>query len=169
MKGAMSVSRLSEIRQNQSAPHDVVGLPGDAEWARSLLSAAAREAMTIDKNAQSSVTVTPAAEAFMRRIVRFGGMGERAGFRLTVSPGGCSGLSSRFTVEAQPTAGDEVVSVNGLDLYLPPESSKLLAGVTIDFLDTRTESGFAFIDPNAEGCACSSGATTGVQLGSFKN
>ncbi len=125
--------------------------------------------MDIDKSVLSAVVVTPAAEAFMRRIVRFGGMGERAGFRLIVSPGGCSGLSSQFTVEARPPAGDEVVSVNGLDLYLPPQSRKLLAGVTIDFLDTRTESGFAFIDPNAEGCGCSTGASTGVQLGSFKN
>ena len=125
--------------------------------------------MAIDKSVESAIIVTPAAEAFMRRLVRFGGQGAQAGFRLTVSPGGCSGLSSQFTVEARPKAGDEVVSVNGLDLYLPPESRKLLAGVTIDFLDTRTESGFAFIDPSAEGCGCSTGASVGVQLGSFKN
>jgi iron-sulfur cluster assembly accessory protein len=125
--------------------------------------------MDIENNGLAAVVVTPAAETFMRRIVRFGGKGERAGFRLTVSPGGCSGLSSQFTVEARPPAGDEVISVNGLDLYLPPESRKLLAGVTIDFKDTRMESGFAFIDPNAESCACSSGAPVGVQLGSFKN
>ena len=125
--------------------------------------------MDIDKSVLPAVVVTPAAEAFMRRIVRFGGQGERAGFRLTVSPGGCSGLSSQFTVEPRPQADDEVVSLNGLDLYLPQESRKLLAGVTIDFLDTRTESGFAFIDPNAEGCACSTGAPAGVQLASFKN
>lgn len=125
--------------------------------------------MDIDKSVLPKVVVTPAAEAFMRRIVRFGGQGARAGFRLTVSPGGCSGLSSQFTVESRPQANDEVVSVNGLDLYLPQESRKLLAGVTIDFMDTRTESGFAFIDPNAEGCACSTGAPAGVQLGSFKS
>ena len=125
--------------------------------------------MNIDKSVPSGVVVTPAAEAFMRRIVRFGGQGAQAGFRLTVSPGGCSGLSSQFTVEAQPRPDDEVVTVNGLALYLSPESSKLLSGVTIDFVDTRTESGLAFIDPSAEGCACSTGAAAGVQLGSFKN
>jgi iron-sulfur cluster assembly accessory protein len=116
-----------------------------------------------------NVTVTPAAETFMRRMVRFGGRGEKAGFRLSVSPGGCSGLSSTFSVEAAPLAGDDVLTVNGLTIYLPAESRKLLAGVTIDFLDTRTESGLAFIDPKAEGCACSSGAPTGVQLGSFQS
>ena len=124
--------------------------------------------MNIESKALPAVIVTPAAETFMRRIVRFGGRGDKAGFRLTVSPGGCSGFSSQFSVEPAPLAGDEVVSVNGLSLYLSPESRKLLAGVTIDFLDTRSETGFSFIDPNAEGCACSSGAT-GVQLGSFKN
>lgn len=125
--------------------------------------------MSIAQSVLSTVIVTPAAEKFMRRIVRFGGMGERAGFRLTVSPGGCSGLSSQFTVEAQPKAGDEVISVNGLDLFLPSESRKLLAGITIDFLDTRQESGLSFIDPNKEACACSTGGASGVQLGSFKN
>lgn len=113
------------------------------------------------------VIVTPAAETFMRRIVRFGGRGANAGFRLIVRPGGCSGLSSEFTVEASPQAGDEVISVNGLELFLPKESRALLAGVTIDFLDTRMSSGLAFIDPNKEDCACSTGSATGVQLGSF--
>jgi len=125
--------------------------------------------MSIDQSVSSVVTVTPAAEKFMRRMVRFGGMGEQAGFRLTVSPGGYSGLSSQFTVEARPKAGDEVVSLNGLDLFLPSESRKLLAGITIDFLDTRQESGLSFIDPNKEACACSTGAPTGVQLGVFKS
>jgi iron-sulfur cluster assembly protein len=119
--------------------------------------------------ALKEVTVTPAAETFMRRMVRFGGAGATAGFRLSVRPGGCSGLSSEFTVEAAPHAGDEVVSVNGLSLFLPRESRALLAGVTIDFLDTRAESGLAFINPNAGSCACSTGASKGVQLGTFGN
>lgn len=113
------------------------------------------------------VVVTPSAQAFMRRMVRFGGRGAAAGFRLVVRPGGCSGFSSEFTVEAAPQSGDEVVSLGGLDLFLPGESRALLAGVTIDFLDTKTDSGFAFVDPNAEDCACSTGAPKGVQLGSF--
>ena len=44
------------------------------------------------------ITITPAAQKFMRRMVRFGGDGA-TGFRLLVSPGGCSGLASEFTVE----------------------------------------------------------------------
>ena len=47
---------------------------------------------------QPQMTVTPAAEKFMRRMVRFSSH-PGGGFRLTVSPGGCSGYNSAFTVE----------------------------------------------------------------------
>lgn len=48
------------------------------------------------------LTITPSAAKFIQRMVRFGGAGEGAGFRLSVSPGGCSGLASEFSVEAEP-------------------------------------------------------------------
>jgi iron-sulfur cluster assembly accessory protein len=100
--------------------------------------------------------LTPAAESFVRRMVRFGGKGAGAGFRLEVSPGGCSGMASRFSVEAAPASGDWVLDVRGVSLYIPPASFRLLEGVTIDFVETPTESGFAFLDPKATGCGCSS-------------
>lgn len=119
-----------------------------------------------ESRALKNVTVTPAAEQFMRRIVRFGAAGGDAGFRLVVRPGGCSGLSSEFTVEPAPRADDDVIALNGLKLFLPPDSRALLAGVTIDFTDTRQSSGLTFVDPSAGPCACSSSAT-GVQIGSL--
>lgn len=109
------------------------------------------------------LTITPSAEKFIRRMVRFGGAGEDAGFRLSVSPGGCSGLASEFSVEAEPKAGDAVFVVNGIKLFLPAESRLLLQGVTIDFSETPTSSGFVFLNPNSTGCStCSSSASTGA-------
>ena len=105
-----------------------------------------------------NVTITPAAEKFMRRFVRFSGLPAGAGFRLTVSAGGCSGFNSEFTVEPAAKPGDAAIDVNGLALLLPAESRLLLDGVTIDVLDTPTHSGLAFIDPKAGACACSSSA-----------
>lgn len=103
-----------------------------------------------------NVTVTPAAEKFIRRMVRFSGLGEGAGFRLVVSAGGCSGLSSEFTVEPTPATGDSTLDVNGVPLFLPAESRLLLDGVTVDFSDSAMSSGFTFINPNGNACACSS-------------
>ena len=65
--------------------------------------------------------ITAAAEKFMRRMVRFSDH-PAGGFRLTVSPGGCSGYNSEFSVEAQPQAGDQTVLVQGLKVFLPAES-----------------------------------------------
>ena len=108
---------------------------------------------------QPKVIVTPAAEKFIRRMVRFS---ERpaGGFRLTVSAGGCSGYNSEFSVEAAPVAGDSELLVNGVKIFLPAESRLMLDGVTIDFADTPTKSGLTFTNPNAAACGCSSSGDT---------
>ncbi len=104
-----------------------------------------------------NITITAAAERFMRRMVRFGGAGAEAGFRLTVTPGGCSGYSAEFTVEAAPKAGDALLDVNGLKVFLPAQSRLLLDGVSVDFTETPLQSGFAFVNPKDSGAsACAS-------------
>ena len=100
------------------------------------------------------VTITPAAEKFIRRLMRFAD-GPQYGFRLVVTPGGCSGLSAEFGPEAAPKGDDGVFELCGIRFFLPPQSQKLLAGVTIDFTDTPTQTGFVFVDPNHK-CGCSS-------------
>lgn len=102
-----------------------------------------------------NVIVMPAAEKFMRRMVRFSEHPE-GGFRLTVSAGGCSGYNSEFTVVSAPVAGDSELLVNGMKVYLPAESRLMLDGVTVDFADTPTKSGLTFMNPNAAACGCSS-------------
>ena len=108
-----------------------------------------------------NITITPAAEKFMRRMVRFNGGSPQSGFRLKVSAGGCSGLASEFSVEAAPLPGDAGIDCNGLNVFLPAESRLLLEGVTIDFADTLSESGLTFRNPNAAAHSCGShGAST---------
>lgn len=102
------------------------------------------------------ITLTPKAEKFIGRMIRFNGGTPEHGFRLVVSPGGCSGLSSEFTVEAAPMEGDAIVEASGLRLFLPAQSRMLLDGATIDFKDTPMESGLTFITPHSGGCGCSS-------------
>lgn len=106
-----------------------------------------------------NLTITPKAENFMRRMVRFALMGNKAGFRLIVSPGGCSGLSSEFTVESGPQFGDYVLELVDLNVFLPESSRELLEGYTIDFADTMMETGLRVFNPNARGvCGCGSSA-----------
>ena len=109
-----------------------------------------------------NITITAAAEKFMRRMVRFGGVPGDAGFRLTVAPGGCSGYSSEFAVEAQPHPGDATLDVHGLRLFLPAPSRLLLEGATVDFTDTPVASGLTFVLPQAGSCGtCATSAPAG--------
>jgi len=91
-----------------------------------------------------NVTVTPAAAKFIRRMVRFSEH-PAGGFRLSVSPGGCSGYSSEFTV-----------MVGDVRVFLPAESRLVLDGVTVDFAESPTQSGLTFFNPAAAPCGCSS-------------
>ncbi|NOT67736.1 MAG: iron-sulfur cluster assembly accessory protein [Methylophilaceae bacterium] len=104
------------------------------------------------------LTITPKAEKFIARMLRFNGGTPEHGFRLCVSPGGCSGLSSEFTVEVAPLQGDAIVLASGLRLFLPAESRILLEGATIDFKDTPMESGLTFITQQSAGGSCGSGS-----------
>ncbi len=107
-----------------------------------------------------NVTITPAAAKFIQRIVRFSGLGAGAGLRLSVTPGGCSGYSSEFSAEAAPQAGEQALEIDGMRLFLGAESRLMLDGLTIDFTETPTQSGLAFINPNKAPCACSSAETS---------
>lgn len=108
--------------------------------------------------ATPNLTLTPAAEKFMRRIVRFSGT-PGAGFRLLVSAGGCSGYSTAFSAEAQALPGDVTLEpADGLLLFLPAESRVLLEGATVDFADTPIQSGLVVTGGAAQGCGCSSSA-----------
>jgi len=98
------------------------------------------------------LSVTPPAEKFIERLLRFDG-GPGSGFRLQVTAGGCSGLEAEFSVENAPKGGDTVIEIGGIKLFLPAESRLLLDGVTIDFAETPTQSGFVFHNPNQKRAA----------------
>lgn len=110
--------------------------------------------------------LTPAAEKFISRMVRFGGAGDDAGFRLSVSAGGCSGLASEFTVEAAALPGDAVVEVNTVKFFLPAESRLLLEGATIDFSESPTGGGlsFATATPSTCGSCGSSSSSSSIDI-----
>ena len=97
-----------------------------------------------------NLTITPKAERFMRMMVMADG---GAGFRLSVSPGGCSGLSAEIAVKSEPDPGDKVFPYGTVKLFLPAESRLLLDGVTIDFAETPTSTGLIFHDPKQKSCS----------------
>jgi iron-sulfur cluster assembly accessory protein len=105
-----------------------------------------------------NLSITPAAARFIRLMLRADG-GPESGFRLAVSPGGCSGLNADISVQAAPGPGEKTVVQDGVKLFLTAESRLLLEGVTIDFTDTAAKTGLVFHDPKATTCAPQAGKT----------
>jgi iron-sulfur cluster assembly protein len=107
-----------------------------------------------------TITVTPNAVAEVQKFMDEQGAAETAGLRVAVLPGGCSGFQYGLNIEDEPQDDDEIVSMDGVRLFVDPFSGQYLDGVEIDYVTTMMGSGFTFKNPNATGgCGCGSSFT----------
>ena len=75
--------------------------------------------------------------------------------RISVSPGGCSGLRYQTYFDYEQLDGDVIYNFENFDLRLDKMSDPYLQGSTLDFVDTIEKQGFTIDNPNAQGsCAC---------------
>jgi iron-sulfur cluster assembly protein len=82
---------------------------------------------------------------------------ETGGLRVGVMPGGCSGFRYEMSVDDSPAEDDIVLDVSGVRVFVDPFSAQYLNGVSIDYVTSMTQSGFAFENPNSTGgCGCGS-------------
>jgi len=103
----------------------------------------------------TALILTPAAAK------RIGWIAERQGkpaiLRLSVEGGGCSGFQYRFDL-TDTADGDDIVSeTDGVRLVVDPLSLDLVAGSTVDFVESLGGAAFKVENPNATaGCGCGS-------------
>lgn len=89
------------------------------------------------------------------------------GLRVYVYSGGCSGYRYGMMLEDQPTPEDVKVQSQGINVYVDPQSTQLLQGSEIDYVDTLMGAGFTVNNPNAvSGCGCGSSFRTEESAGS---
>lgn len=100
------------------------------------------------------ITLTEAAIAELKNLLKSKGAGEDAGLRLGVQQGGCAGLQYTIQVGTKET-DDEVISEGGVSVFLSPDSLPFLQGCHIDFSHDLSDSGFKIVNPNAaRSCGC---------------
>lgn len=114
-----------------------------------------------DTRATFQMTVTEKAAAEVQRFMTESNLTpEKAGLRVSVLPGGCSGFTYGLDLETEVREDDEVIQMNGLRVYVDPFSAQYLQGVEIDYVTSFQGSGFTFRNPNASGgCGCGSSFT----------
>lgn len=82
-------------------------------------------------------------------------VGQPLFLRVTVMPGGCSGLKHQTYFDYETRVEDRFFKFDGFDLRIDEESYSYLEGAILDYSDTIEKQGFFIDNPNAESvCGC---------------
>ena len=102
-----------------------------------------------------TITLSHAAAARVAAIAAK--QGKPALLRLSVEGGGCSGFQYKFGLDDAPAADDTVVETDGVRLAVDSVSLDLVAGCTLDYVESLGGSAFRVNNPQAAaGCGCGS-------------
>ena len=115
------------------------------------------------------VTLTAAAAAKLTELTK-AESDPNVGLRVYVYSGGCSGYRYGMMLEDQPTPEDVRVQAQGINVYVDPQSTDLLKGSEIDYVDTLMGAGFTVNNPNAvAACGCGSSFRTADDAGAARS
>lgn len=79
----------------------------------------------------------------------------KAGVKVAVKAGGCSGLNYILDIVESPEENDRVFLQNGVRVFVDPKSYLYLSGTEVDYESSLTGGGFKFQNPNAKrSCGC---------------
>jgi iron-sulfur cluster assembly accessory protein len=102
-----------------------------------------------------TLTLSPSAATRVAAIAAK--QGKPAILRLSVEGGGCSGFQYQFDLADAAEADDLVSETDGVRLVVDPVSLDLVAGCTVDFVESLGGAAFRVENPNATaGCGCGS-------------
>jgi iron-sulfur cluster assembly protein len=100
------------------------------------------------------ITITEKAQHQIKAIAQLENPTGAKGLRLSVTGGGCSGLS--YKVEfSDKKERDNVLEFSGIQVLIDPKSAIYLKGIELDYKDGLNGKGFSFDNPNAKNtCGC---------------
>ena len=103
----------------------------------------------------ASISLSPSAAARVAAIAAK--QAKPAILRLSVDGGGCSGFQYQFGLADAPDPEDVIAETDGVRLVVDPVSLELVAGCTVDFVESLGGAAFKVENPQATaGCGCGS-------------
>ncbi len=108
--------------------------------------------MNTGTKTENFITMSEGAIAELKRL----DVSKEEFLRITLVPGGCSGLSYQMDTDTVITPFDQVIfEDDSLRAVTDKNSLDHLKGLHIDFSDDLIEVGFRFVNPNAvHSCGC---------------
>ena len=109
---------------------------------------------TTEERRTDQINLSDVAAGKIKSLLEQEGRDDLA-LRISVQPGGCSGLRYQLFFDERTLDGDEIREFNGVNVVVDRMSLPYLHGATIDFVDTIEKQGFTIDNPMATGsCAC---------------
>ncbi len=103
---------------------------------------------------ETAIKMTPAAVGRVKALI------ERSekpvlGIRVGVTTTGCSGHMYQVEYAEDERPMEDVVEQDGVRVYIDPLSLMFIVGSTLDYVESKINSGFVFDNPNITGqCGC---------------
>ncbi len=102
-----------------------------------------------------SITVSDKAKLKVDNLIRDAQLGSEYFLRVSVTGGGCSGLTYKLDFDNEAQKGDQYFEDKGVKIAVDMKSFLYLFGTELDFSDGLNGKGFNFINPNASRtCGC---------------
>jgi iron-sulfur cluster assembly accessory protein len=109
---------------------------------------------TTTERRTDQINLSPVAAAKVKSLLEQEGRDDLS-LRISVQPGGCSGLRYQLFFDERTLDGDVVTDFDGVAVVVDRMSVPYLNGAEIDFVDSIEKQGFTIDNPNATGsCAC---------------
>ena len=98
-----------------------------------------------------AIAITDRAKEELKKM----DLGEGKVLRMSVIPGGCSGMTYDLDITGEQLDSDKVVEQHGIKVLVDKKSYIFLVGTVLDFSDGLNGKGFHFENPNAKkACGC---------------
>ena len=100
-----------------------------------------------------AISLTPSAAERVKTFLAARGHG--VGLKLGVRKTGCSGFAYVINYADEAAPEDLVFEDHGVQVFVDPDSLRLIDGTTVDFVKQGLNEAFRFQNPNVRGeCGC---------------
>ena len=102
---------------------------------------------------RAALTLTPSAVNRIKELTE--GVPNCIGMRIGVRQRGCNGLSYTLDYAEKKEKFDEIVTQDGIRIYIDKKAQLSILGTEMDFQESKLASEFVFNNPNISGtCGC---------------
>tara|TARA_B100000963_G_C22614913_1_gene666808 strand:- start:746 stop:1081 length:336 start_codon:yes stop_codon:yes gene_type:complete len=101
------------------------------------------------------LTFTEKAKSRLKEIMSSSDHKNSLGLRISVTSGGCAGMTYKMDYIKKKIDGDEIINVDDINIFVDPKAIMYLLGTKMDYKEDKFASSFIFNNPNeTERCGC---------------